>query len=70
MEAQPVVPQVPKKVHLGHVLPEEVLVGHILPRLGDYALAKAACTSRAWRRMAGEVRLRGNVQADACGLGT
>ena len=66
VEAQPIVPQVPKEVHLGHVLPEEVLLVHVLPHLGDYSLAIAACFSRAWRRMAGEVRLRGSMQADAC----
>ena len=42
-------------------LPEEVLAGHVLPHLSDYALAAAACTARSWRRMAGEVRLRGST---------
>ena len=66
MEAQLAVPQVPKDVQLGHELPEEVLVCHILPHLDDYTLANLACTTRVWRRTAGEVGLRSNTQTDAC----
>ena len=56
VEARPIVPQ----------LMSEVLLVHVLPHLGDCALAAAACATRGWRRMAGEVRLRGSIWADAC----
>ena len=53
-EPQPGVPQ----------LPREVLVAHVLPHLGDCALAAAACASRGWRCMTGEVSCCGSSQAD------
>ena len=60
VKAQPIVPR----------LPDEVLAGHVLPHLGDCTLAAAACTTRGWRRMAGEVKAaRHHASRCMCGAG-